>query len=74
VHNRRILGCKKIDNSVIDNIKNRGELTKSRQTKKRSVMRLLGLSSYNILDNHKYQVAFQYVPPYIEESHNHEKD
>lgn len=51
VHNRRLLGFKKVDNAVIDKIKNG-------QSKKVNKNRLIGLSSYNILDNHVYQVAF----------------
>lgn len=41
---------------------------------KKSAKRLIGLSSYDILDNHVYQVAFQYVPPHIEDSHHHDDD
>ena len=35
---------------------------------------MIGLASYNILDNHQYQIAYQYVPPHIEESHHHEEN
>jgi hypothetical protein len=48
-------------------IKNREKL---KGTKKKTKKRLIGLASYNILDNHQYQIAYQYVPPHVEESHH----
>ncbi len=33
--------------------------------------KLIGLASYNILDNHDYRIRFQYVPAYLE---NHSSD
>lgn len=42
--------------------------------KKKTKKRLIGLVSYNILDNHQYQIAYQYVPPHIEETHHEGHD
>jgi hypothetical protein len=52
-HNRKLF--KKIDNSVIEKIKNH---RKVKGSQKRSKKRLIGLASYNILDNHQYQIAY----------------
>ena len=72
-HNREELGLKKIDNAVIDKIIHREKL-KGINKKKKTKRRLIGLTSYNILDNHQYQIAFQYVPPHIENGHHHDDD
>ena len=42
--------------------------------KKKTKTRLIGLASYNILDNHHYHVAFQYAPNHIENSNHHHDD
>ena len=67
-HNREVLGLKKIDNAVIDKIINREKL-KGGNKKKKTKRRLIGLTSYNILENHQYQIAFQLVPPQVEKGH-----
>lgn len=54
-HNRKLLNFKKVDNTVIDKIRKREQHKKD---KKKTKKRLIGLASYNILDNHQYQIAF----------------
>ena len=52
VHLRRHFGVKKVDNQVLRKIKNSGA-TKS-DMKVKSKKKLIGLASYDILENHDY--------------------
>jgi hypothetical protein len=71
VHTRRHYGFKKLDNEVIRRLKGVSVHHKHDDHSKKggngdTPKRLIGIISYDILENHAYQMLFQYVPSYME--------
>ena len=65
---------KKVDNAVIRKIKESGSLKEALKGCHSKKKKLIGLTSYDILDNHSYQVRFQYVPAYLEDHSSDEEE
>ena len=65
---------KKVDNAVIRKIKESGSLKEALKGCHSKKKKLIGLTSYDILVNHSYQVRFQYVPAYLEDHSSDEEE